>query len=88
MFAFKIGGAFTTGAGATIVLTNRARVNNVIWIADGAVAMAACTTMSGTLIDKGAISIGDGGILYRRLLSTTDAISIYNANSKSQGVET
>ena len=88
IFAFKIGGAFTTGAGATIVLTNGARASNVIWIADGAVAMAANTTMSGTLIANGAISIGDGGILHGRLLSTTGAISIYNTNSQSQGVET
>lgn len=87
IFVFKIGGAFTTGAGSTIILINGAKASNVFWLVDGAAAMAASTTMSGTIIANGAISMGDGGNLYGRLLSTTGAIAVYNVVSDSDGIE-
>lgn len=87
VFVFKIGGAFTTSAASTITLTNGTMASNVFWLANGAVSMAASTTMSGTLIANGAISMGDGGILYGRLLSTTGAIAVYNVVSDSEGIE-
>jgi len=76
-FIFKIGGAFTTGAGATVNLINGASSENVFWLATGAVAMAASTTISGTLIgNPGAVSMGAGGILNGRLLSAVGAVSL------------
>jgi LruC domain-containing protein len=78
-FIFKIGGAFTTGAGATIVLINGTSSENVYWLATGAVAMAAATTISGNIIgNPGAVSMGDGGQLNGRMLSTTGAVSLLN----------
>lgn len=85
LFIFKFGGAFTAGASSTIVLTNEAKASNVFWIADGAVAMAATTTMSGTLIANGAISMGAGSQLHGRLYSTTGAVSIYSTTIDING---
>ncbi|WP_367773181.1 ice-binding family protein [Flavobacterium sp. WC2421] len=78
LFIFKIGGALTTAAGATVTLRNGAVAANVIWIANGAIAMAAGTTMNGTLIGyDGAVSMGAGGILNGRMFSNVGAVSVY-----------
>jgi hypothetical protein len=77
-FIFKIGGAFTTGASTTVMLVNGASASNVYWVAEGAISMAASTTMKGTLIaNNAAISIGAGGSLEGRMFSTTGAVSVY-----------
>lgn len=78
IFIFQFGGAFTTGASSTINLINGASACNIFWIAEGAIAMAALTDMKGTLIaSNGAISMGQGGILEGRMLSTAGAASVY-----------
>ena len=78
IFIFKFGGAFTTGASSTITLLNNAMACNIFWVADGAISMAAGTTMKGTLIaHNGAIDMGAGGSLQGRMLSTTGAVSVY-----------
>lgn len=79
IFIFQFGGAFTTAASSTIILTNGATAENVFWGANGAIAMAAITAMQGTLIaNGGAISMGAGGTLVGRMLSTVGAASVYN----------
>ncbi|WP_395066278.1 ice-binding family protein [Flavobacterium sp.] len=89
IFIFKFGGAFTTSASSSIILTNGANPANVFWIADGAIAMAASTTMYGTLIaNNGAISMGDQGSLHGRMYSTTGAVSVYGTTVTNVGVET
>ncbi|MDI1304533.1 MAG: ice-binding family protein [bacterium] len=76
VFVFKIGGAFTTGAGTVVALTNGALACNVFWIVEGAASMAASTTMKGTVIaNNGAVFMGANGTLEGRLFSTTGAIS-------------
>lgn len=76
VFIFKIGGAFTTGAGTSIALANGASACNVFWVVEGAVSMAASTTMKGTIIaNNGAVFMGANGALEGRLFSTTGAIS-------------
>jgi LruC domain-containing protein len=78
-FIFKFGLAFTTGAGTTVVLINGASSENVFWVARGAVAMAASTTISGNLIgNPGAVSMGAGGELNGRMLSNVGAVSLLN----------
>jgi len=86
VFIFKFAGAFTTGASSTINLINGALASNVFWAADGAISMAALTTMKGTLIANGAVGMGDGGTLEGRMLSTAGAISVYN-NSMSMPID-
>jgi hypothetical protein len=78
VFVIKTGGALTTAAGATVTLINGAVACNVFWVAEGAISMAASTTMRGTLIaNNGAIDMGAGGLLEGRELSTTGAVSVY-----------
>jgi Ice-binding-like/Secretion system C-terminal sorting domain len=82
VFIFKFGGAFTVGASSTIHLINGAMARNVFWVADGAIAIAALTSMKGTLIaNNGAISMGADGILEGRILSTAGAASFYQVSA-------
>ncbi len=77
IFIFRIGGAFTTAALASVRLINNAKSSNIFWKATGAIAMAAGTVMKGTLIaNAGAISLAAGGMLEGRMFSTTGAVSI------------
>lgn len=88
IFIFKIGGAFTTGAATHVFLINGAHPANIFWVVDGAIAMAANTNMSGTLIaNNGAASMGDQGVLHGRLFSTTGAIAIYASVIDLNGTE-
>jgi hypothetical protein len=76
-FIFQITGALNSVAGATVVLANGALSDNVFWIAVGAVALGANTTMIGTAIAyPGAVSLGAGSALDGRLYSTIGAIAI------------
>ncbi|MBK7609434.1 MAG: DUF3494 domain-containing protein [Saprospiraceae bacterium] len=78
VFIFKFGGAFTTAAAASVTLVNSASFENIFWIAEGAIAMAAGTNMKGTLIShNGAISMGAIGNLVGRMFSTIGAATIY-----------
>lgn len=76
-FILKFGGAFTSGTYATVVLLNGAQANNIYWIVEGAFSLAANTTLSGTVIANGAISIGVNNTLNCKLLSVNGAISTY-----------
>jgi len=80
VFIFQIGGAFSTNAIIQVTLINGALASNVFWKVEGAVPMAAGTFMRGTIIaNNAAISMGAGGILEGRALSTTGAVSIYGS---------
>jgi len=82
VFIIKTGGALTTAAGASVSLINGAVACNVFWVAEGAISMAASTTMRGTLIaHNGAIDMGAGGTLEGRELSTTGAVSVYGTTA-------
>ncbi len=85
VFIFKFGGAFTTGASSKVVLTNSASACNIYWLAEGAISMAASTTMKGILIsNNGAVSMASGGDLEGRMFTTSGAISIdQNVATKS-----
>jgi len=82
VFIFKTGGAFTTAASSTVLLLNGAVACNVFWKAEGAISLAASTTMKGTLIaHNGAIDLGAGCSLEGRALSTTGAATVYGTNA-------
>jgi len=71
VFIFRFGGSFTTTAGATVNLLNGAQAGNVYWVAEGAIPMAASTTMKGTVIaSNGAAGMAAGGNLEGRIFST------------------
>jgi LruC domain-containing protein len=81
-FIFKIGGAFTTAANAKVVLINGASPDKVFWLATGACAMAASTSISGNVIaNPGAVSMGDNSEQNGRLLSVSGAISMLNSSA-------
>jgi Ice-binding-like/Secretion system C-terminal sorting domain len=82
VFVITTGGALTTAAGTTVALINGAVACNVFWVAEGAISMAASTTMRGTLIaHNGAIDMGAGGVLEGRELSATGAVSVYGTTA-------
>jgi hypothetical protein len=68
-------GAFNTGAGTHVILTNGATAKNVFWIADGAIGLGANTNISGTLFSHGAAVAGANSIVTGRLFTTLGAIS-------------
>ena len=76
IFVIKATGAFNTGAGVNVVLTNGASSNNVYWVAQGAIGLGAGTTIDGTLFSHGAaIAAGANSTITGRLLTTGGALS-------------
>lgn len=79
IFVFKIGAAFNTGAGTTVLLTNGASACNVFWVVEAAVGLGAITKIKGTIISHGAaVAAGAGCIIEGRLLSTAGALTCDN----------
>lgn len=81
VFIFRSAGAFTMGAGTTIILSNGALASNVFWVSGGAIAMAASTSMAGTMIADGAVSMGAGGMVNGRMYSVAGAVSVYDTST-------
>lgn len=76
-FIFHFGAAFSTGAGFNLVLVNGASACNVFWIAEGAIALGASSTMKGMLLSNaGAVTVGSGSNVEGSLYSKTGAIGI------------
>lgn len=83
VFIFKLGAAFTSGAGSKVILANAASACNVFWVAEGEVALAASTSMKGTLFGhNGAVSMASGCTLEGRMFSTTGAVTIDKSTVK------
>ena len=77
IFIIRTGGALTTGAATTVVLINGASSNNIFWISEGALSLAANTIMKGTLLaHNAAASAAAGSNLDGRMFSTSGALSI------------
>ncbi len=77
VFIIQFLGAFTAGAGSTIILSNGTRAANVFWIAEGAIAIAANCVLKGTLFSHpGAISLAVNCNLEGRMLAPEGAITI------------
>jgi hypothetical protein len=79
VFIFRIGAAFNSGAGATVLLTNGASACNVFWVAEAAIGFGAITKIKGTIISHGAaVGAGAGCIIEGRMFSTAGAITSDN----------
>lgn len=77
VFIFQIGGAFSSGANAQVLLTNGALACNVFWKVEGLVDLATNTAMKGTVVaNNAAIILNTGVTLEGRALSTTGAITV------------
>ena len=81
LFIFRFGGAFSTGASTSVVLTGSASAGNVFWLAEGAMSLGANTQMNGTMISNmGASSAGVNCNLVGRLLTSNGAVAISSLN--------
>jgi gliding motility-associated-like protein len=77
VFIIRIQGTFSAAALSSVKLLNGAQACNVFWQIEGAVSLAAGTSMVGTIIaNNAAINILAGSKLEGRALSTTGAINI------------
>ena len=75
IFIFKFNGAFAAAAQSRVILSNGTRRCNVFWISEGATSIGSFSTIKGTIIaHNGAATMGAGGNLEGRLLSTGGAI--------------
>ena len=74
IFVFRTGGAFGT-VGANMILANGAQACNVFWVTAGAASIGADTTMYGTIISGGAISVAARSFIEGRMFSTMGAIA-------------
>jgi hypothetical protein len=77
VFILKFAGAFSAGAGSTVVLTNGTRACNVFWIAQGAISLATGSAVMGSLLSyPGAISLAANCTLEGRMLTASGAITV------------
>jgi len=80
VFIIRGSGAFTTGAGTTVVLTGNAKPENIFWVSGAAMSTAANTVMKGTMLgggaSAGAVSLGAGSNLEGRLFTKLGAVSL------------
>jgi hypothetical protein len=75
IFVFKVTGAVTISASATLVLANGATSNNVFFVSDGAITLGANSISFGTYMTIVTATIGAGSTLEGRVLSSGGAIT-------------
>lgn len=76
LFIIRVIGTLSTAASTKMILANAALANNVFWVIDGPVSMAAGTIMKGTILSNGYAIAGASGVnLEGRLFSTNGAIT-------------
>ena len=76
MFIFQVGGALNMAAGAQVVLAHGAQASHVFWQVNGAAAIGANATFTGTLMALNAIAVGAGSEVNGRALALNGAVSL------------
>jgi hypothetical protein len=80
LFIIRGPGAFTSVAGATIVLTGNAKPENIFWVSGAAMSTGAGTIMIGTMVGggagAGAVSLGANTNHIGRMFTKSGAVSI------------
>ncbi|WP_198016870.1 ice-binding family protein [Nocardioides sp. CF8] len=69
VFIFQTDAAFNTAAGSTVLLAGGAQAANVFWIVNGAAGTGALSSLSGSILARGAITLGAGATVRGRALS-------------------
>ncbi|MDQ2748854.1 MAG: ice-binding family protein [Actinomycetota bacterium] len=69
VFIFQVNAALNTAASSTVALVNGAKAANVFWQVNGAANTGANSAFAGTIMAKGAITLGDSAHLAGRALS-------------------
>jgi hypothetical protein len=72
--------AFSTSANAQVNLINGAQACNVFWYVTGAVSIGTETSMKGTIVAGGAISMAPGSELEGRALTINGAVTVTNGD--------
>ena len=76
VFIIHAGGALSFAAGTTVVVTNGASEENIFWLAEGAIAVGANSTVYGNLTSHGAaVSVGADCSIRGRLLTNAGALA-------------
>ena len=69
VFIFQTDAAFNTAAGSSVILVNGAQAANVFWVVAGAAGTGANSSLAGTILARGAITLGAGTSLEGQALS-------------------
>lgn len=77
VFIFQTDAALNTAAASTVALVNGAQASNVFWIVTGAAGLGANSTFAGSLLARGAITIGEAAALQGQALSR-DTVTLAN----------
>lgn len=84
VFILQIQGTFSTTAASSVILANGALACNVFWKVEGAVSMAAFTSMKGNVIaNNAALAMSPDVNLEGRAFSTTGAITLNGITAKT-----
>jgi hypothetical protein len=76
LFIIKCAGAFTTGAGSVVTLTNGASPENIFWIAQTVIGIGVSTVIQGTMISNtAAVSVGATCTIDGRLFTKAGAVT-------------
>ncbi len=77
VFIMRGTGAFTTGAGTTVVLVNDANPNNIFWVSEAAMSTGANTVMKGSMVSHtAAIALGANTQLTGSMFSMLGALTM------------
>ncbi|WP_228713583.1 ice-binding family protein [Arundinibacter roseus] len=80
IYIIKLNSALTTGTASSIVLTDGASANNVFFQVNGAIVAGTSSSLQGTFVANGAITLNTGASLMGRGLSIAGAI-VLNGNT-------
>ncbi len=78
IFIIQIDGAFSSGAGARVLLINGTSLCNVYWQVNGTFILGSGTEFKGTALVSGAITLHGNAAIQGRVLSTGGAISTFD----------
>ena len=76
VFIIHTTGAINFAASSTIILTNGASIENVFWLAEGAIGIGASCIIKGSLVShNGAIAVGASCTIDGRMITNAGAVS-------------
>ena len=75
-FIFQVGSALTINVGASVVLTNGALAQNVIWVVGSSATIGTSAVMVGDIIALASVSLGTGASLSGRAIALTGAVTM------------
>ena len=87
IFIFRSGGAFTFESGTNISLINGAKAYNVFFVAGSNAAVATGVNVSGSILARGAITLGEGANVNGKLASVEGDVELNSSTVGFAGVD-